>query len=58
MRFEWYQIECGSGSIGRVVLGFVKKKTKKQKKCGKWDWQFDSGAGSGSGWVAVVALDR
>jgi uncharacterized membrane protein YdcZ (DUF606 family) len=43
VRFEWYQIECGSGSIGRVVLGFVKKKQKnkknKKQKCGKWDWQ-------------------
>jgi hypothetical protein len=62
VRFEWYQIECGSGSIGRVVAHLQKGKGKCQKmEKNVTLWQYkdtDSLTGSGSGWVAVVPLDR
>jgi hypothetical protein len=50
-RFEWYQWQCGSGSIGRVMVGqrwlvdFLEKKGL---------LRYGSGNRSGSGWGAVV----
>jgi hypothetical protein len=49
VRFEWYVIEGGSGSIGRVVI--------KNKQMGV-ESDKNKKSGSGSGRVAVVPLDR
>jgi hypothetical protein len=64
-RFEWYQFDSGSGSIGRVmidgksdcILKFVKILCVFFRD-GGWGLDWCGGVGSGSGWVGVVPLDR
>jgi hypothetical protein len=60
-RFEWYRLECGSGSIGGDIdlsRDAVSKMEKKIKWFGGWQWKWHSGMGSDSGRVAVVSFER
>jgi hypothetical protein len=59
-RFEWYKLECGSGSISGVVVDWKmgEKKWKKCKILNDGNTMEDSLITSGSGTVAVVSLER
>jgi hypothetical protein len=60
-RFEWWWLECGSGSIGRDMavvdrhVDIVRHVKNVAVEVAEWD---SGGTMSGSGWVAVVALER
>jgi hypothetical protein len=60
-RFEWYQWQCGSGSIGRVMVGqrwlvdFLEKKRVVEIRQWNQEWQWMGGSGGG---VGVVPFER
>jgi hypothetical protein len=60
-RFQWYQLERGSGSIGRDMavvdrhVDIVRHVKNVAVEVAEWD---SGGTMSGSGWVAVVSFER
>jgi hypothetical protein len=57
VRFEWYQLQCGSGSIGRVVVDCNHCQFLIQKIVGA-EQTSGSGTTSGSGQVAMGSFER